>query len=111
MRYHALATDYDGTLAHDGRVDGDPLDALRKLRDSGRKLLLVTGRELDELAGIFPEMSLFDRVVGENGAIVYNPAAKETRALAEPPPKEFADLLRRRGVRPLSVGHVIVATF
>src|SRR5215203_1127689 len=111
MRYHALAADYDGTIAHDGRVDADTVDALRKLRDSGRKLLLVTGRELEELLGIFPEIDLFDRVVGENGALVYTPATKEVRTLAEPPPPEFAAWLRRHGVAPLSVGHVIVATF
>ena len=47
MRYLALATDYDGTIAHDGRVDGPTVDALRRLRASGRRLVMVTGRELD----------------------------------------------------------------
>lgn len=111
MRYHALAADYDGTLAYEGRVDAETLDALRKVRDSGRKLLLVTGRELEELLGIFPEIDLFDRIVAENGALVYNPATKEIRTLTEQPPREFAELLQKRGVAPLSVGHVIVATF
>src|SRR5262249_43299624 len=46
MRFRALATDYDGTLAHDGHVDAPTVDALRRLRDSGRLLILVTGREL-----------------------------------------------------------------
>src|SRR5262245_3968957 len=49
MRYLALACDYDGTIAHHGRVDDDTLAALRRVRASGRKLLLVTGRELDDL--------------------------------------------------------------
>src|SRR4051812_4525728 len=53
MRYLALATDYDGTIAHDGVVDDATLDALRRLRESGRRVLLVTGRELDELLGVF----------------------------------------------------------
>ena len=49
MQYLALATDYDGTLATDGRVDHATVDSLRKLHDSGRKILLVTGRQLPEL--------------------------------------------------------------
>jgi hydroxymethylpyrimidine pyrophosphatase-like HAD family hydrolase len=32
MRYHVLATDYDGTLAHDGRVDDDTVAALKRWR-------------------------------------------------------------------------------
>ena len=56
MRYLVLATDYDGTLAKDGHVDEPTLAALERLRDSGRRLILVTGRELDELLGIFPQM-------------------------------------------------------
>src|SRR3954462_8638281 len=46
MRYLALATDYDGTLATNGRVADSTLEALQKLRDSGRRLIMVTGREL-----------------------------------------------------------------
>ena len=46
MRYHVLATDYDGTIARTARVDARTVDALRKLLATGRKLVLVTGREL-----------------------------------------------------------------
>src|SRR5207244_6179667 len=63
MRYRALACDYDGTLALHGRVDEPTVSALERLLASGRKLLLVTGRELPELQGIFPQMDLFARVV------------------------------------------------
>ena len=69
MRYLALATDYDGTLAKDGRVDEPTLEALERFRDSGRRLILVTGRELDELLEVFPQVDLFERVVAENGAL------------------------------------------
>src|SRR3954462_14419773 len=67
MRYLALATDYDGTLAANGRVADSTLQALRKLRDSGRRLLLVTGRELEDLQSVFPQLDAFDCVVAENG--------------------------------------------
>jgi len=111
MRYHALATDYDGTLAHHGKVDAPTLAALERLLATGRKLLLVTGRELPELLGIFPEIRLFEQVVAENGALLYNPASREEKALAPAPPSEFVARLRVHGVGPISVGRVIVATW
>jgi hydroxymethylpyrimidine pyrophosphatase-like HAD family hydrolase len=110
MRYLVLATDYDGTLAHHGHVDEPVWTAIRRVRESGRKVVMVTGRELEELFAICPHLDLFDRVVAENGALIYRPQTKETRQLAEPPPKEFGTALKSLGVVPLSVGHVIVAT-
>jgi HAD superfamily hydrolase (TIGR01484 family) len=110
MRYQALATDYDGTIAHDGVVDEPTLAALKRLKDSGRKLILVTGRELPELITVFPQLDIFDRVVAENGALLYHPRTRETREIAPPPPAAFTDELRRRGV-PISVGRTIVATW
>jgi hydroxymethylpyrimidine pyrophosphatase-like HAD family hydrolase len=65
----ALATDYGGTIAPDGKVDPCTLDALRRVKDTGRRLLLVTGREIRHLKQAFPEFELFDRIVGENGAL------------------------------------------
>jgi hydroxymethylpyrimidine pyrophosphatase-like HAD family hydrolase len=110
MRYHLLATDYDGTLATDGRVTPETLDALRAVLATGRKLVLVTGRELDELMAVHPDLEIFERVVAENGALLYRPSTKERRRLAEPPPPAFMAALRRRGVTPLATGEVIVAT-
>jgi HAD superfamily hydrolase (TIGR01484 family) len=107
----ALATDYDGTLAENGRVTAPTIAAMRRFRESGRKLLLVTGRELEELLGVFPDVALFDRVVAENGAILYQPVDQVVRALAEPPPPEFVANLTARGVAPISVGRVVVATW
>jgi HAD superfamily hydrolase (TIGR01484 family) len=110
MRYLALATDYDGTLAHHGSVDSETVDALRRLRATGRKLLLVTGRQIEDLGKVFPEVSLFDRVVAENGALIYRPDRKEIRLLAEAPPSAFVEELKRRRIQPLATGHVVVAT-
>jgi HAD superfamily hydrolase (TIGR01484 family) len=110
MRYLALACDYDGTLAHHGRVDNTTLAALERVLASGRKLLLVTGRELDDLRTVFPRLDLFERVIAENGALLYRPGSREEKVLAERPPEEFVRALEARGVRPLGVGRVIVAT-
>src|SRR5262245_64854131 len=110
MRYRALPVDYDGTLAKDGRVDQSTREALGRLRDSGRRLILVTGRELDELLEIFPQVDLFERVVAENGGLLYRPAGREEKLLAEQPPAPLIEAIRRRGVQPLSVGRSIIAT-
>ena len=111
MRYFALATDYDGTLAHHGQVDESTVEALRRFRQSGRKLILVTGRLLPDLERAFPHLDLFDRVVAENGAVVFDPATREKRVLAAPPPDEFIADLKARKVTGLSAGEVIVATW
>lgn len=110
MRYTALATDYDGTLATNGVVDRDTVDALRRLAATGRTLILVTGRQVDDLVQALPEVTIFDRVVAENGALVYRPDRRQTRTLAERPPHSFVEELRRRGVDPLFIGQVVVAT-
>jgi hydroxymethylpyrimidine pyrophosphatase-like HAD family hydrolase len=106
----ALAVDYDGTLATHGQVPDEVVPWLRLLNDSGRKLILVTGRELGDLGRIFPHLTLFARVVAENGAIVYDPADNSERTLADAPPAELLAALRERNVQPLSVGRVLLAT-
>src|SRR5262249_51056156 len=108
MEYQALACDYDGTLARDGAVDAITLGALGRFLQAGRKLVLVTGRELDELKTVFPHLQLFARVVAENGALLYRPESQEERVMAEAPPQRFLQWLWNHGVAPLSVGRVIV---
>ena len=111
MRYLALACDYDGTLALDGRVDAATIAALERVNASGRQLLLVTGRELDDLERVFDRLDLFSMVVAENGALLYTPSARERTSIAEAPPAPLVEELRRRGVTPLSVGEGIIATW
>lgn len=110
MRYIALATDYDGTLAHHGTVADNALEALEKVKASGRKLVLVTGRHLNDLQKVFPGLDIFDYAVVENGALLYRPSTKEEKVLCEPPPAEFLDLLKQHGV-PFETGRVIVSTW
>ena len=110
MRFAALATDYDGTLADEGIVQPDTIEALRRFRASGRRLILVTGRTMSSLLGVFPSVDEFDRIVAENGATLYNPSTKSERVLTEAGEGSFLEALRIRGVVPLEVGHVIIAT-
>jgi hydroxymethylpyrimidine pyrophosphatase-like HAD family hydrolase len=111
MRYMALACAYDGTLARDGHVDAETVAALEQVRASGRQLLLVTGREVDDLLQVCPHTHLFDRIVAENGAVLYTPRSGTARPLGERPPKAFVMALRARDVRPISVGRVMVTTW
>lgn len=109
MRLNVLATDYDGTIASDGYVCEETVRALERARAAGVKLVLVSGRTLDDLAARFELLDLFERVVAENGAVVHDPARGTTTLLAEAPPAAFLEALARYGV-PVSRGFTIVAT-
>ncbi len=111
MHYLALATDYDGTLAKGGRVDGTTLDALARLRASGRRTLLVTGRYIPDLLTVFDHLAAFDLIVAENGALLHDPATGREQPLADPPPEQFLASLRARGVDPLRTGRIIIASW
>ncbi|MGA8491689.1 MAG: HAD-IIB family hydrolase, partial [Terriglobales bacterium] len=110
MRFRMVASDYDGTLAKDGRVDKSTLDMLARAQASGRKLVLITGRELDSLRSVFPEMGLFDLIVAENGALLYQTSTGEEKQLGPTAPARFIQMLRQSGANPLSVGRCVVAT-
>src|SRR5215470_3727249 len=110
MRYLALATDYDGTLAKDGQVHDDTIEALQRLKASGRKLFMVTGRHLPDLQRVFPKPELFDRIGAENGALLYDPASREEKTLSEAPNQEFLKALRAERVN-FDVGRCIVASW
>ena len=108
-RAQALTLDYDGTLAHDGVVDPATVAALSRTIDRHVRLILVTGRRLSSVATAFPQLSLFDRVVAENGAILYEPRTKRSRILAPPPPESLLKALRNAGV-PFDLGSSVIAT-
>src|SRR5262249_1261378 len=94
-----------------GVVAVETCRALENFKHTGRRLILVTGRELPSLEGAFQSTHLFDRIVAENGAVFYDPATKTERVLATPPPPASIDYLRTPRVIPLSVGRCIVATW
>ena len=109
MRYTAIATDYDGTLAHDGKVDESTIGALVRANEAGLVNILVTGRELADLFNTFSRPAVFKRIVAENGAVLYDPSTQAVRTLSVPPPPALLAQLARQSV-PVSVGHTIVAT-
>ena len=109
MYFLALAADYDGTIAHDGRVDASTYNSLKHLKETGRRLVLVTGRELRYLKD--SNLDLFDRVVAENGAVIYDPGTKRQHLIAERPPADLVSALKKKKIEPLSVGESIIATW
>lgn len=110
MRYVVLAAGFDGTLARDGRCDERCMDALRELSATGRKLILVTGRDLRRLLEIFPEARVFDYIVAENGAVLHRTATRQSEILGQAPPEILLQELRRQHIGPISVGSSIVST-
>jgi HAD superfamily hydrolase (TIGR01484 family) len=111
VRYHVVACDYDGTLALHGRVDAPTVAALDRLRLSGRRLMMVTGRQLRDLLEVCDCIDRFEVVVAENGALLYWPARREEKLLTDPAAEALAERLQARHVTPLSVGRGIIATW
>jgi hydroxymethylpyrimidine pyrophosphatase-like HAD family hydrolase len=85
VRFAALACDYDGTLAFADRIGPEALAALERARQTGLRLILVTGRTFFDLTRVCERLDLFDGVVAENGAVLYFPRAGALRDLAPPP--------------------------
>lgn len=111
MDYRVIATDYDGTLATEGTVDDATLAALERYRNSGGYLILVTGRQLDDLFQIFPHSHLFQGIVAENGAVFHQPHQDNVKLLAEPFPATLVETLKASGADPIDQGQVMVATW
>lgn len=109
MSYQAIATDYDGTIATEGRVSETTLTALQRWQKAGRKLLLVTGRKLDDLYSVSPQAQLFDCIVAENGALLAFPATGKEKLLGESPPESLIEALQQRQV-PFELGRGIIST-
>ena len=111
MQYHVFATDFDGTLSHDGTVAIETIEALKQLADSGRKIVLVTGREMHSLKSTFPTLNYFHWIVAENGGVIYDTSSGAEIVLGDPPLTAFVDELVKRGVTGISVGRCVVATW
>jgi hydroxymethylpyrimidine pyrophosphatase-like HAD family hydrolase len=104
MRYLVLVSDYDGTVATEGRAETAALKAIERLRTSGRRVILLTGRRIDDLLAACPRLRLFDYVVAENGAVIYDPRTHEQTLLGRPPPARFVKRLKELTDNSLEVG-------
>src|SRR2546428_13639912 len=84
---HALAVDYDGTIAQHGQVGTTTAAALARVRESGRRLLLVTRRMLPPLRNAPPDLRpMFHPVHPPQERLRHPPALRQARTLSRPPP-------------------------
>jgi hydroxymethylpyrimidine pyrophosphatase-like HAD family hydrolase len=105
--FRAIAVDFDGTLTSAGRPDEMVLDAVAETRQSGRRVVLVTGRILAELREVFPDVEQwFDALVTENGAVVSGTWGR--RPVADAVDPRIRHELERRGHEVRS-GRVLLA--
>lgn len=110
MYCRVLACDFDGTGATDGHPAPELYAALAAARAQGIITLLVTGRILEDVQRACEEISPFDAVVAENGAVIHLCGMGRTIRLGEPPAERFLGELRAQGV-PFHTGSVIVGTW
>jgi hypothetical protein len=107
MKLAAIALDFDGTTAVNDAFDPSVRAAVGEVRRLGIYVLLVTGRRLPDLIRVAGDLSCFDVVVGENGAVLYFPSSDRHVRLGRPPTAVVVDELRRRGVA-IDVGDSVI---
>jgi hydroxymethylpyrimidine pyrophosphatase-like HAD family hydrolase len=110
MYCRAIACDFDGTGATNGHPAPELYAALTAARAQGIVTLLVTGRVLEEVQRACEELSPFDAVVAENGAVIYLCSLRRTIQIDNPPPEHFLGELRTQGVS-FHTGAVVVGTW
>jgi hydroxymethylpyrimidine pyrophosphatase-like HAD family hydrolase len=121
----AMATDYDDTLAQDGKMSSATEAALDRWRSSGRKSILVSGRPLYDLLPtelnrrgehappLDPQAERhFDLVVAENGGVIWDPRTTEVIDLCPHVPEGLIEALISAGVPDdcLWAGRTVVAS-
>ena len=120
MHYLALACDYDGTLARDGVVSTQTVDALEHVNRG------YVRNDMQDAQGAIRDFQPALKLTPDNGiahlglAFSYlqvhrsREALEETESaeklLGEAPPRQFIQALQERGVTPLVTGRVIVAS-
>jgi hydroxymethylpyrimidine pyrophosphatase-like HAD family hydrolase len=109
--YSVLAADYDGTIAEHGRVSAVMEATLRSLLEANFRLILVSGRRLENILPICDVLDLFEMVILENGAVSYSPRSGTDKLIASAVDQRFlADLARDLPGELLFVGRSLVAT-
>jgi len=109
MYCRVIACDLNGTTEVEGRLAPEIATALQAVRARGLVTLLVTGRVYEDVEKLCADLSLFDAVITENGAVVWLAHNGQSLRLATAPPDEFLGELRARGV-PFHKGAIVVGT-
>lgn len=104
-----IALDVDGTLYDGVGVAPEAVEAIRRCRERGDLVVIVTGRRWETLADVVPEvLALVHLVVGEEGGVMVDVATGEIRLLADPLEPAVVAALQGAGVPDLDIGHVVV---
>ncbi|HLV02504.1 MAG TPA: HAD hydrolase family protein [Acidobacteriota bacterium] len=109
MHLGILACDLDGTLTLEHDVPARTFEVLRRAKEHGLVIILVTGRIIHSFNEQVPFFEICEAVVAEDGAVVFFP---RTRSIARP----FGRLNRRLVRRiekldiPMEKGSAIIAT-
>jgi hypothetical protein len=85
VKVRLLALDFDGTIAVDGRLDGEVADAIRDARQADVMTVLVSERMLADVQALLPAPDLFDAIVAEGGAVVQMSNGASPNVLARGP--------------------------
>jgi len=107
MKFSALALDYDGTIAVAGRFVPAVRKAIEDARARGIVVLLVTGRRLSELELVAGDLTCFDAIVGENGAVLTFPSNGRLIRIGRRPSPAVVRELERIGVD-INVGESVI---
>ena len=107
MKFAALALDYDGTIATDGVIGPGVREAVGEARQRGIVVVLVTGRRLPDLRRVAGDLTCFDVIVAENGAVLEFPASGRHVLIGHPPHPDVIQELRRRHVD-IAVGESVI---
>ena len=103
-----LALDYDGTIAHNDRLDPSVPDAIAMAGTRGITVVLVTGRILSELHRVAGGLHFVDAVVSPaDGSVIHFPDSGHVSVLAPIVPKPFVALLEKRGLQ-FQVGQSLI---
>jgi hydroxymethylpyrimidine pyrophosphatase-like HAD family hydrolase len=110
MYCRVIACDFDGTGATNGHPAPELYAALGAARAQGIVSLLVTGRVLEEVQRACEDLSPFDAIIAENGAVVHLCGVGRTIQIGRPPSEHFLGELRAEGI-PFHTGAVVVGTW
>jgi len=101
-----FALDYDGTIAEAGVLDSDVGAAIAEARGLGIIVVLATGRVVSDLKQHIQNLSMFDAIVAENGAVVGLPGGR-LRLIGRRAPAAFLEALTDLEI-PFHCGQCIV---
>ncbi|MCB0669350.1 MAG: HAD hydrolase family protein [Saprospiraceae bacterium] len=109
MYFKIVALDLDGTIAMHDRIASGTWKILKEIKKSGRAILIVTGRRLDDIQQLGPLEDLCEAIIAENGAAIYIPSNQSVILPFGHLPSELVEKLSALNI-PLEKGMSIVAT-